>query len=110
MEQLFIGVGQVSLFLRQSRSLKDKRSVVKSLIQKLKNEGFSVTECAHSEQTKRASLGFTFAGNSHDFVKTKMDETSRILIGDFEILRNQHDIFDYSGEEFEMFKWEEDTV
>lgn len=110
MEQLFVGVGQVSLFMRQSRSLKDKRSVVKSIIQKLRNEGFSVTECAHSEETKRASLGFTFAGSSHDFVKTKMDETARIFIGDFEILRNQHDIFDYGGEEFEMFKWEEDTV
>ncbi|NBT60055.1 DUF503 family protein, partial [bacterium] len=63
-EKLFVGVGRISLFFRQARNLKDKRSVVQSLKQKLRNDGWSVVEVGHQNDFKKAFLGFTYTASS----------------------------------------------
>ncbi len=96
MAHLLIGVGQVSLIFRHSRSLKDKRRDLNRIEQKLRNEGFSVTECAYADNPKRSIVGFATAGRDHGMVDRLLEEAMRVFIGDFEVVQSQRDVFDYT--------------
>ena len=99
MIDLYIGVAQVSLLIRHAQSLKDKRKIVQSLLQKLKNQGFSAAEIAFAEEPKRATLGFSFVANSPSYLDKNLDDALRLFVGDFEVLDSQRRVFDFSGEE-----------
>ena len=109
MESLFVGVGQVRLYFRHAQSLKDKRQVMKSLIQKLKNLGFSATECDNAESVKQGCVGYTFAGHGYGHVERTLAEGKRLFLGNFEVVDTQEDIFDYSQQETDIYrKFEEE--
>jgi uncharacterized protein YlxP (DUF503 family) len=108
MYELKIGVGQVSLRLRYAQSLKDKRKVMQSLVQKLRNLGFSVTETGYADSPKQGSLGFAFAGHSAGQVDHALDEMQRLLVGDFEVLDVNKEIVDYSELGEDELDWEGD--
>ncbi len=99
MTEFVVGVGRLTLHLRHAQSLKDKKRVLQSLVQKLRNEGFSVTEAGYGEEVKRGSIGYVYAGGSASYVKQKLEETNRLFIGDYLVVENQHDIVDYGGED-----------
>lgn len=105
---LIIGVGQVSLYLRHARTLKDKRNVLKSIIERLRNMGFTVTECAYQEEARQGSLGFAYVGATTDAVQQALEKGMRFFIGDFEIVSTHTDIFDYSDRETAEFKQSDD--
>lgn len=110
-ESLFsfkVGVAHVSLLFRHARSLKDKRQVIKSLTQRLKNLGFSVSETAFADEPKRGSLGFSFVSSEASTVTRALDEAFRLFVGDFEVLDTQRSVFDYSGEDESSLTEEED--
>jgi uncharacterized protein len=99
MADFVVGVGKVTLHIRHAQSLKDKRRVVQSLVQKLRNEGFSVTETTYADDPKRGSLGYAFAGSGAAFVRRKLEEADRFLIGDFTVLEHHRDVLDYGSED-----------
>ncbi len=86
MEKVIIGVGSVALWIRHARSLKDRRQITQSLIQKLKNEGFSATEVDVGENFKRALIGFAFCSAEAALVENQIERAKRIFVGDFEIV------------------------
>jgi uncharacterized protein YlxP (DUF503 family) len=94
--------------VRHAESLKDKRKVVQSLVQKLRNLGFSVTEAAHADNPKQGSIGIAFAGNSAVQVDRALEEMDKLLIGDFEVLDVNRQVFDYSDAKADTFSWEPD--
>lgn len=96
MNHLFVGVGQVSVNLRQSQSLKDKRRYLSSVEQRLKNLGFSVTQCGNSDNPKRGTVGFVMAGAQHGAVERLLEEGVRLFYGEAEVMDSQTDVFDYS--------------
>lgn len=96
MGELVIGVGQVTLYIRHARTLKDKRQIVKSFQTRLRNQGFSVTEYSDSENAKVGSLGFTYAGSDVTTVENLMDDALRSFIGDFEVASREREVFAYS--------------
>jgi uncharacterized protein YlxP (DUF503 family) len=102
MLNLFVGVAHISLNLRHSRSLKDKRQVFKSLTQKLRNQGFSVTEAPQGDNIKQGSLGLAYVGTKASVVETALREGLRMFIGDFEVIDSRSEIFDYSSDNFEI--------
>lgn len=106
MFDLKIGVGQVSLRMRHAQSLKDKRKVVQSLVQKLRNLGFSVTQSGHDDNPKQGSIGFAYAGSTHAQVNQALDEMERLLIGDFDVLEVNREVVDYSEIGEDEFDWE----
>ncbi len=99
MTEFVVGVGRVTLHIRQAQSLKDKRRVLQSLKQKMRNEGFSVTESGHADEPKRGSLGYAFAGSSPAFVRQRLEEVDRMLVGDFVVVEHNKDVVDYGGED-----------
>lgn len=110
MEQarLIIGVGQITLLLRHSRSLKDKRQVLKSGETKLRNEGFSVVECGFQDDPRKAVLGFTYAGKDVRHVEELLDDAFRLFQIGAEIVETQRDVFDYSEMKEERFNMADD--
>ncbi len=56
---MFVGVCRITLHLPASQSLKDKRQVVRSLLQRLRNEfGIATAEVADQDLRQLATLGF----------------------------------------------------
>ena len=93
--ELVVGVGYVSLLFRHAQSLKDKRQVLRSLSQKLKNSGFSVTECGYADDIKRGELGFTFAGHGIRYVQEQLDSAMFLFAGDYHVVTSKKDVFRY---------------
>ena len=107
---LFVGIGQKSLLLRHARSLKDKRQVIKSIEAKLKNLGFSVSECDETDNPTQSLIGFTIAGHDAAQVEKLLDQADRLFYGEREVLRSERDVFDYTEmkqDDFDKFLSEE---
>jgi len=97
-KKFWVGIGRVSLFFRQARSLKDKRSVLQKLKQKLRNEGFSVTECGYQEDMKRAFLGFSYVASSSQHLEMVFDKAADLLLGNFEVVRKSKEVLEFELE------------
>lgn len=112
---LIVGVGQVTLLVRHSRSLKDKRNAIKGAITRLRNQGFSVVECGFVDDLRRATVGFTYSGKSVRHVEELLDEAVRLFEEGAEIADSQRDVFDYSESKEERFstlaneRWEDEN-
>jgi uncharacterized protein YlxP (DUF503 family) len=96
MYPLFVGVGQVTIYLRQAQTLKDRRQIMAGIVQKLRNESFSVTDCSDGEDAKRGRIGFTYAGHDYENVKKQLEEAKNNFFGDFYVVSDNQDIFDYT--------------
>lgn len=59
---LFVGVVRVNLFIPHSRSLKDKRSVLHGLKDRLKNLNVAVAEVEGQDLWQRAVVGVALVG------------------------------------------------
>lgn len=94
-DRFFVGVGRVSLFFRQSRSLKDKRSGLQSVKQKLRNEGWSVVEVGHQEDFKKALLGFSYCAASPTQLDQAFDKAAGFLLGNFEVIRKSKEVLEF---------------
>jgi uncharacterized protein len=70
----------VRLFVRESRSLKDKRQVVRSILDRLKN-GFNVSaaEVAARDHPQMAVLGIAAVGDEAGAVKGVLDAIANAL-------------------------------
>src|SRR5262245_6833149 len=77
---MHVGTLEVRLLLRESRSLKDKRPVMKRIIDRLRN-GFnvSVAEVDARDHLKMAVLGVAMVGEEGGPVKGALDQIANIL-------------------------------
>ena len=64
-----VGLLSVELFLAQSRSLKDKRMVLRRLKDRLKAGNVSVAEVAHQDLWQRAGLAVAAVGSDQGIVE-----------------------------------------
>jgi len=73
-----IGLLQIDLLVPGSRSLKDKRRVVKSLKQQLRNRyNCSVAETGEKDRWGRAHLAVCVVGDDSRFVNEQLSEIVR---------------------------------
>jgi len=67
---MVVGVVRVELYLPAAASLKDKRSVLKSLKDRLHGRfNIAVAELDPSEKWQRASLGLSTVGDDREYVE-----------------------------------------
>lgn len=72
---MVVGYGVLTFYLHDCRSLKAKRSIVKSIISQIGNHfNASVAEVGANDMHQRAHIGFALAGSDHQVVNTKMDK------------------------------------
>ncbi len=60
-----VGVGRVTLYLEETFSLKDKRQVVRSIVQRARNQfNAGIAEVADLDDARTATLGIVVVSNS----------------------------------------------
>lgn len=65
---MIIGTGKVYLYIGWSRSLKEKRMVVKSIIDKVKNKfNVSIAEIGNQDSYKSAVIGIACISNNTSY-------------------------------------------
>jgi hypothetical protein len=72
---MVIGYGILTLRLHACHSLKEKRSVVRSLIRRTQNHfNVSIAEVADNDMHQKAQIGFSLVGNDQRRVNSQMDK------------------------------------
>jgi uncharacterized protein YlxP (DUF503 family) len=75
-----VGSLRIRLLLRESRSLKDKRQVVQSIKDKLKQRfNVSVAEVEAQDNRQMAILGFAMVGNESSHVRATLQQIVEAL-------------------------------
>jgi uncharacterized protein len=89
-----IGLLQIDLRIAGARSLKDKRRVVKSLKEQLRNRyNCSIAEIDFKDQWARARVAACVVGDDARFVNTQLNEIAR-----FAANKRGSEVLDYSIE------------
>ncbi|HUK65711.1 MAG TPA: DUF503 domain-containing protein [Anaeromyxobacteraceae bacterium] len=74
---MFVGVLRLSLHLPEPGSLKSKRHLVRSAIDRVKSRfNVSIAEVAENDLWQRSVLGVTAVGNEHAFVNETLDKVA----------------------------------
>ncbi len=80
---MVIGVLQAQLLLRESRSLKDKRRVVKSLKDRLAHRfNISIAEVGANEAHQQAIIGVAMVSNDHQHVQGALNQVVAFMQND----------------------------
>ncbi|MBN2569358.1 MAG: DUF503 domain-containing protein [Deltaproteobacteria bacterium] len=79
---MVVGIGIIEIFIVESRSLKEKRSVLRRITSRTQNKfSLSVAEVGDNDEWKRGKLGFAFVGNDRGFVNSKLDKIVQFIEG-----------------------------
>ncbi len=77
---MFVLALQVELHIGESHSLKDKRGVIRSIIDGARRRyQVAASEVGHQNAWQRASLGFAAVSGSHQHTTEVIDEVSRFV-------------------------------
>ncbi len=77
---IFVGLLTVELYIAEADSLKDKRHVVQSLVNRLQNRlNVAVAEVGDNDVHRRAQIAITTVSNSQAQVQRVLAATSRFI-------------------------------
>ena len=72
---MVIGTGKIKFKLYGVHSLKEKRSIIKSIINRIKNNfNISIAEIDYNDSHSWAQIGFSIVGNDSKLVNSKVDK------------------------------------
>lgn len=72
---MVVGIGFIKFRLHDCRSLKGKRSIVKSIVARLRNQfNASVAEVGANDLYQQAEIGFSMVGNDRQVINSKIDK------------------------------------
>jgi hypothetical protein len=72
---MIVGVGEITLVIPENNSLKDKRKVLKSIIQRTRNKfNVAMAEVEHQDIVNLSVLGFTVVSNDKRFINSLIDK------------------------------------
>src|ERR1051326_428974 len=93
---MFVGSVLVRLLVRESRSLKDKRQVVRSIKDRLRNQfNVAVAELDALDQRQLAVVGIATVGNESAVVRGVLQQIVEAL--------RRHPVAEFLGHEMEMY-------
>lgn len=80
MDDMYVGAMKVRMIVREAHSLKDKRQVLSSIKDKLKN-GFNVSVAEIDEQENRQMIviGIGMVGNESQHVRHELEKIAQAL-------------------------------
>jgi uncharacterized protein YlxP (DUF503 family) len=74
---MFVGVLRLTLYLPEPGSLKSKRHLVRSAIDRVKAKfNVSIAEVGENDLWQRSIIGVTAVGNDHGFVNETLDKVA----------------------------------
>lgn len=72
---MLIASCEIKLYLPGASTLKDKRNIIKSLLQKTKNKyQFSAAEVEAQDYIQTAVIGVAAVGNDYNYLQSRMDK------------------------------------
>jgi uncharacterized protein YlxP (DUF503 family) len=79
---MFVGILRLTLHLPSPGSLKSKRHLVRSAIDRVKARyNVSIAEVAENDLWQKSILGVTAVGNDHAFLNETLDKVTRFVAG-----------------------------
>ncbi|MCD4700424.1 MAG: DUF503 family protein [Candidatus Aegiribacteria sp.] len=91
--EYFIGMIRAELLFRGCRTLKDRRSHLRSLKDRLSNMGFSVAQVGPTKFIQRAWLNAVFVSGSEAGVKRILDKAENLIYNpEWELITLEMDI------------------
>lgn len=82
---MVVGIVRIELHVPAARSLKDKRQVVRSLKERIRERvGASVAEVDHQDLWQRAALGVAVVAGDGGRVREQLDDVRRLVDHAFE--------------------------
>lgn len=96
---MVVGTGIIDLRIVGCASLKEKRSVLKSILRRTQNEfNVSIAEVGDNDRLQRARIGFSVVGNDKSYINAKADHILRFVdqMGIAEIIRSRIEIESFS--------------
>lgn len=83
---MFIGVGQVELFIPESASLKTKRFVLNSIKTKIRNKfNVSIAEIENNDKWQRTTLGISTVTNDHKMANNVISKIIDFIDNDYRV-------------------------
>lgn len=77
---MIVGICTIDLYLPTTQSLKDKRRIIKSAVERMRNRfNVSAAEIEFQEQWKQARLGLAVISNDSSHARQVLDAAARIL-------------------------------
>jgi uncharacterized protein len=77
---MFIGIGRFELFIPASRSLKDKRQVLRSVSQNVRNKfNVAIAEVAYQDKWQRAAFGVSCVAESAGHCYKVLQEVEKVI-------------------------------
>lgn len=77
---MVVGIGLIELRIPGCGSLKEKRSVLKSIIRRTQNEfNCSIAEVGDNDLWQKARIGFSTVGNDRPTINAKLDHILRFI-------------------------------
>lgn len=95
---MVVGVCEITLYMRENSSLKDKRRIIKRIIARTRqNFEISIAETGDHDLLQKGKIGFAIAGNDKQVVNSIIDRVIDFVDGahDAEILESNFDIFHF---------------
>ncbi len=77
---MFIGVGRYEIFIPASTSLKDKRAILRSITQNVRNRfAVGIAEVEHQDLWQRAALGVTCVAGTIPHCRQVLQEVEKTM-------------------------------
>ena len=78
---MVIGILKVELYLTGTRSLKDKRQILKGLIQRVRSRynNVSISEVDSLDLRQKATIGISFVSNEKAYVNSVLDKVTEFI-------------------------------
>ncbi|MFC6463788.1 DUF503 domain-containing protein [Marinilactibacillus sp. GCM10026970] len=87
---------ELTILIFDSYSLKDKRSVVKSILKKLSNQyNVSVAEIDELDTLNKAKIGLGIVGNNRVLCENILNQTIRFIEANYEVNITEIERLDY---------------
>ena len=91
-----LGYYEIEIHIPAALSLKEKRFVIQSLKDKVRNKfNISIAELGGTDVWQRSTVGMAMVSNDHNLIKNSFDKITRILDQDdrFEIIDRQIEFY-----------------
>jgi len=96
---MVIGVDKIELYIDGNRSLKGKRHIIKSLIERVKSRfgNLSVAEVDSNDLWRKATLGITVVSNDAPVVDSVMNRVFNFIeaVGTVQVIAREHEIIHF---------------
>ena len=96
---MVIGLLKIELYIESSRSLKDKRRIIKSLIQKLKSKysNLSVSEIEFLNNWKKSIIAIVTVSNEITYINSVLDKVLNYIIEgyNYQVVKSDIEILNY---------------